>query len=203
MGNKSERRLVVGITGASGSIYAIRFLEAALEHYDRIYLTVSENAVTVIRSELGIDSPAGKMDTCSLLGKYSDKVEVLDPHDLTAPPASGSVRHEGMVIVPCSMGTAGRIASGMSNDLLTRAADVCLKERRPLILVVRETPLNLVHLRNLTTLAEAGAVVLPAAPGFYNSPKTIEDLVSFVVGRVMQQLGLTQELSPEWEGIRR
>jgi len=195
---KVERRLVVAITGASGSIYAVRFLEAVLEQYDRIYLTVTENAATVIRTELGLDFPSDKMDTRSLLGRHYKKVEVFHPHDLTAPPASGSVRRQGMVIIPCSMGTAGRIAAGISNDLVTRAADVCLKERRPLILVIRETPLNLIHLRSLTTLAEAGATILPAAPAFYNNPKTIEDLVSFVVSRTMQQLGLTQALLPEW-----
>jgi len=197
---KPERRLVVAITGASGSIYGVRFLEAVLEHYDRIYLTVTENASMVIRTELGLDFPTDQIDARSLLGMDSEKVEFYAPHDLTAAPASGSVQYEGMVIIPCSMGTVGRIAAGVSNDLVTRAADVCLKERRPLILVIRETPLNLIHLRNLTSLAEAGAVILPAAPGFYNHPKTIEDMVSFVVARTMQQLGLTQALMPEWEG---
>ena len=196
---KNERRLVVAITGASGSIYAVRFLEAVLEQYDRIYLTVTENAETVIRTELGLDFSADKTGIRSLLGKCYEKVELFSPQDLTAPPASGSIQHDGMVIIPCSMGTAGRIAAGISNDLVTRAADVCLKERRPLILVIRETPLNLIHLRNLTSLAEAGATILPAAPAFYNRPKTIEDLVSFVVARVMQQLGLAQTVSPEWE----
>jgi len=196
---KVERRLVVAITGASGSIYAVRFLEAVLEQYDRIYLTITENAATVIRAELGLDFPSGEVDTQFLLGKYYKKVEVFHPHDLTAPPASGSVRHQGMVVIPCSVGTAGRIAAGISNDLVTRAADVCLKERRPLILVIRETPLSLIHLRSLTALAEAGATILPAAPAFYNNPKTIEDMVAFVVSRTMQQLGLTQGLLPEWE----
>ena len=183
----SERRLVVAITGASGSVYAVRFLEAVLEHYDRIYLAITENANTIMRAEWPTGLPS------------SDKIEVFVPNDLSAPPASGSVRHEGMVIIPCSMGTVGRIASGVSNDLVTRAADVCLKERRKLILVVRETPLSLIHLRNLTTLTEAGAVVLPAAPAFYNLPKTIEDLVGFVVGRTMCQLGIEQSIAPEWE----
>lgn len=193
------KRLVVAITGASGSIYAVRFLEAVLEQYDRIYLTITENAAMVIRTELGLDFPTEKMDTQALLGKYYEKVEILSPHDLAAPPASGSVRHEGMVIIPCSMGTTGRIAAGISNDLVTRAADVCLKERKPLIMVVRETPLSLIHLRNLTALTEAGATILPAAPAFYCRPKTVEDMVSFVVARVMQQLGLEQALVPEWE----
>lgn len=192
-----ERSLVVAITGASGSVYAVRFLESILEHYDRIYLTISENAATVMRTELGI----GSVDTEALLGKHYGKVGVCSPCDLTAPPASGSVASEGMVIIPCSMGTAGRIASGVSNDLTTRAADVCLKEGRKLILVVRETPLNLIHLRNLTTLAEAGATILPASPAFYTKPQSVEDMIQFVVARVMQQLGLKHPSAPEWQGI--
>ena len=194
----NERRLVVAITGASGSIYAMQFVEAVLEYYDRIYLTATENAATVMRAEMGMDI-SGAIDVLSLLGKRSDKIEVFPSHDLSTPPSSGSVQHDGMVIIPCSMGTAGRIAAGISNDLVTRAADVCLKERRRLVMVIRETPLSLIHLRNLTTLTEAGAIILPAAPAFYNNPKTIEDLVSFVVARVMQQLGLTQVMIPEWE----
>jgi len=182
-----ERRLVVAVTGASGSIYAARFLDAVLPHYDRIYLAMTENAQTIMRAEFPEGLPS------------NEKIEVLAPNDLSAPPASGSVRHEGMVIIPCSMGTAGRIASGVSNDLVTRAADVCLKERRPLILVVRETPFNLIHLRNLTTLAEAGATVLPASPAFYHKPKSVEDLVDFVISRVMSQLGLEHESAPTWE----
>jgi 4-hydroxy-3-polyprenylbenzoate decarboxylase len=196
-----ERSLVVAVTGASGSIYGVRFLESIIEHYDRVYLTVSENATSVIRTELGIDIPSDMMDTRALLGKDYDQIQVCSPHDLTAPPASGSVCSDGMVIIPCSMGTAGRIASGISNDLTTRAADVCLKERRKLILVVRETPLNLIHLRNLTQLAEAGAIILPASPAFYTNPKTIEDMVEFVVARVMQQLGLRHPRAPEWQRI--
>lgn len=199
MANENERKLVMAITGASGSIYAVRFLEAVLEYYEKIYLTLTENAAAVIKTELGIDFPTDKVDAQSLLGGYYKKVEIFSPTDLAAPPCSGSVKHEGMVIIPCSMGTVGRIASGVSNDLVTRAADVCLKERRPLILVIRETPLNLIHLRNLTALAEAGATILPAAPGFYHNPKTIEDLVSFVVCRVMRQLGITHVALPEWE----
>ncbi len=195
----SERRLVVAITGASGSIYAVRFLQAVLAHYDRIYLIISENAVCVMQTELNESFSDAMPSIKFLIGKNSDKLELLPPHDLCAPPSSGSVQHDGMVIIPCSMGTVGRIASGISNDLITRAADVCLKERRKLILVARETPFSLVHLRNLTALTEAGAVVLPACPAFYNRPQTIEDIVSFVVARIMQQLGLSQNLVPEWE----
>jgi flavin prenyltransferase len=194
-----ERRLVVAITGASGSVYAVRFLEAILEHFDRIYLTVTEDASQIIRTELGLPFFADRMDTESLLGRHAEKVEIFSSKDLCAPPASGSVLTEGMAIIPCSMGTVGRVASGISNDLVTRAADVCLKERRRLVMVVRETPLSLIHLRNLTTLAEAGASIVPASPAFYCNPKTVDDMVSFVVARVLQQFGLSQDLVPEWE----
>jgi len=197
-GIADERRLVVAITGASGSLYAIRFLQAIADHYDRIFLTLSENASAVVASELGIEFRTDATDASALLGKHYKQVTVLPPDDLFAPPASGSVQTDGMVIIPCSMGTVGRIAAGVSNDLITRAADVCLKEKRRLILVVRETPLNLIHLRNLTTLAEAGATVLPAAPGFYNHPKTVEDVVKFIVAKTMEQLGLAQKIIPEW-----
>ncbi len=197
--SNDERRLVVAITGASGSIYAVRFLEAVLDYYDRIFLTMTEHAATVLRMELGIGITDEEMDGSALVGENHGKIQVFPPHDLAVPPSSGSVRHDGMVIIPCSMGTAGRIASGISNDLVTRAADVCLKERRPLVMVVRETPLNLIHLRNLTALAEAGATILPASPSFYNHPETIDDLVTTVVARTMQQLGLKQTIAPEWE----
>jgi 4-hydroxy-3-polyprenylbenzoate decarboxylase len=127
-----------------------------------------------------------------------DKFEILDRTNFFTPPASGSFRHDGMVIVPCSMGTAGRIANGISDDLVTRAADVCLKEKRKLILVIRETPLNLVHLRNLTQLAEAGATILPASPGFYYNPKSVEELVDTIVARILQNLGVDQKVMPQW-----
>ena len=133
------------------------------------------------------------------MGRDYPNIVFLNPRDYFTPPASGSFRHDGMVIIPCSMGTAGRIAHGVSDDLLTRAADVCLKERRKLILVVRETPLNLIHLRTLTALTEAGAVVLPAAPAFYHRPRTVEELVDTVVARVLQQLGVEQQIMRQWQ----
>lgn len=128
----------------------------------------------------------------------AEKIECLDRANFFTPPASGSFRHDGMVIVPCSMGTIGRIANGISDDLVTRSADVCLKEKRKLILVIRETPLNLVHLRNLTQLAEAGATILPACPGFYYNPKTVEDLADTIVARILQNLDFEQKVMPQW-----
>jgi 4-hydroxy-3-polyprenylbenzoate decarboxylase len=192
-------RLIVAMTGASGAIYGIRFLEQAARHYETIYLAVSEQALQVINTELGRPVTSCPLSSQTLLGAHYDNIVFLDRRDYFSPPASGSFRHDGMVIIPCSMGTAGRIAHGISDDLVARAADVCLKEHRRLILVIRETPWSLIHLRNLTRLAEAGATVLPASPSFYYRPTTIEALVDTVIARVLQQLGIAQEVMPQWQ----
>lgn len=181
---------MVAISGASGAIYAKRLLEVLPQAYDTIYLSASDNAVSIMLDEIGINSLS---EICC-----GDAYQILDSGDLTAPPASGSHDYDGLVVIPCSMGVVGRIASGVSNDLVTRAADVCLKERRKLVLVVRETPFSLIHLRNMTALTEAGAVVLPAAPAFYNKPQSIDNLVDFVVDRVLQSLGLDIRLTKGW-----
>ena len=192
-------RLVVAITGASGAPYAVRFLQEATRHYEEIYVALSDQALQVISLETGQAVNARSLSCETLLGFHSDAIRFVDKKNYFSPPASGSFRHDGMVIVPCSMGTAARIAHGVSDDLITRAADVCLKERRRLILVPRETPWSLVHLRNMTLLAEAGASIVPAAPGFYHKPQTIADLVDFMVARILQQLGIDQQLMPQWQ----
>ncbi len=194
----STGKLVVGVTGASGAIYAQRFLIHAAKHYKDIYLILSEQAVDVALTELGKAPNKKQFSTLDWLGEELPNVHLLSDRDYYTPPASGSFRHDGMVIIPCSMGTAGRIASGVSNDLMTRSADVCLKERRPLVLVPREMPWNLIHLRNFTTLTEAGATILPAAPAWYHKPKTFEDLADTVVSRVLQQLGIDHNLDRAW-----
>ncbi|MFN7018629.1 MAG: UbiX family flavin prenyltransferase [Fimbriimonadales bacterium] len=191
-------RLVVGVTGASGAIYALRFLRHAIQYFREIYYICSEQAIQVMQTELGIEVSRETLSAKTLLGRDWDGLKVLNPRDYFSPPASGSFRHDGMVIIPCSMGTLGRVAQGISDDLMTRAADVCLKERRPLILVVRETPLNLIHLRNMVQAAEAGAVILPANPAFYHRPETLEAAVDTVVARVLQHLGVEQTITPEW-----
>lgn len=195
----STGRLVVAITGASGAIYGVRFLQQAASVYERVYVMWTEQAGQVLDTELGITLDPESPSVERLLGMASPNVVLLDKKDYFTPPASGSFRHDGMVIVPCSMGTAGRIASGVSDDLVTRAADVCLKERRKLVLVPRETPWSLLHLQNLTRLTEAGAVVLPACPSFYNDPQTVDDLVDTVVARILQQLGVEQKVVPQWQ----
>lgn len=194
----STGKLVVGVTGASGAIYAQRFLKFAAKKFDEIFLILSAQAEQVASVELGITISRDNLDIEKWLGEPFDNIRILDEKNYFTPPASGSFRHDGMVIIPCSMGTAGRIANGISNDLLTRAADVCLKERRKLILVPREMPWNLIHLRNMTQLAEAGATILPASPAWYTKPQTLEDLADTVVARVFQTLGVEQNLQQEW-----
>lgn len=157
---------------------------------------MSDQASQVAATELGTDLSPGTVE--EWLGGDAAKVRWLDGRDYFTPPASGSFKHDGMVIVPCSMGTLGRIANGISNDLMTRAADVCLKERRPLILVPREMPWSLVMLRNAVQVTEAGAVVLPASPAWYSKPSSLEDLADTVVARILQQLGIDHRLMKEW-----
>lgn len=190
-------RVVLGITGASGAIYGLRMLDQLSRRCETVHVILSRNVVDVVRAETDLtvsDDPTVE----ELLGRPAENVVLCGRSDYFTPPASGSYRHDGMVIAPCSMGTVGRIAGGISNDLMTRAADVCLKERRRLVLMVRETPLSLVHLRNMTTATEAGAIVLPAAPAFYGRPATIEDAVDTVVARALQALGMDQDLVRPW-----
>ena len=184
-------RIVVGISGASGVIYGIRFLELL-------------RAIPGVESHL-IVSDAGKRTIAEETDIAVRDVEALatrryDNRNIGAAPASGSFRTGGMVIVPCSIKTAGAVAACLSDTLLTRAADVTLKEGRPLILVVRETPLHVGHLRVLTSLAEMGAVILPPMPAFYNRPKQIEELVDHTLARVLDRLRLPHTLVPEWQG---
>lgn len=194
----STGRLVVAVTGASGAIYAQRFLRHAARLYQDVYLAISRQGIQVAAQELGVSLNPASFSTEAWLGQNFSNIRLLDSNDYFTPPASGSFRHDGMVIVPCSMGTAGRIAHGISNDLVTRSADVCLKEGRKLIIVPREMPMNVIMLRNLTTLAEAGATVIPACPAWYANPKSLEDLADTVVARILQNLGQDHGLMKEW-----
>lgn len=187
--------VVLALTGASGAIYGVRLLEILALHHVPTWLLVSRHGWRLLEEELGLEGePALKQAT----GGDWGTVVPFDDKDRGALPASGSVRTAGMVVCPCSMGTVSAIAHGSSRSLIERAADVTLKERRPLVLVPRETPLSLVHLRNLTLASEAGAVILPAAPGFYHKPKEVRDLVDFVVQRVLDHLGIDSSLSRRW-----
>jgi 4-hydroxy-3-polyprenylbenzoate decarboxylase len=188
---------VLAITGASGAPYAVRLLEVLATHHVPTWLLVSGHGWRLLEEECGIEGePALRKAT----GGDWDSVTVFDDKDRGAKPASGSARTAGMVVCPCSMGTVAAIAHGTSRSLIERAADVTLKERRRLILVPRETPLSLVHLRNLTLATEAGAVVLPAAPGFYHRPAKIQELVDFIVQRVLDHLELDVTLMKRWAG---
>lgn len=186
------------MTGASGAIYADRFVKRAAEHYDTIHVVASEQALQVFSTELGRAVQPLNLSVSALFGADLRNVEILNQRNYFSPPASGSYINDGMVIVPCSMGTLGRIANGISSDLITRAADVALKERRKLILVPREMPLNLVMIRNMELATRAGATILPAMPAWYQKPRTLEDLADTVVARIMQQLSLRHDLMPEW-----
>ncbi len=188
---------VLAITGASGAPYAVRLLEVLARQQVPLHLIVSEHGWRLLAAESGIESDAELKDATG--GDWSS-IRVCDDKDRGGVPASGSAPSAGMVICPCSMGTVSAIANGTSRSLIERAADVALKERRTLILVPRETPLSLVHLRNLTAATEAGAIVIPAAPGFYHRPKTVQDLVDFVVQRILDQMGVEGNLVPRWKG---
>lgn len=194
----ADKCLVVGVTGASGAIYAVRFLRAAVQRYQTVYLILSDQAIQVANHELNLALDRVGFNALSYLGMPAPNLTLLDPKDYFTPPASGSFVHDGMVIVPCSMGTIGRIAHGVSDDLLTRCVDVCLKEGRKLILVPRETPMNQIMLSNLARLAGAGARILPACPAWYHRPQTVEELADTVVARILQNLDVEQDLTAAW-----
>ena len=193
----SRLPVVLAITGASGAAYGVRLLEVLARHDVPVWLIASAHGLRLLRAECGIESLDALRDVA---GAGGSSIRVFPDGDRGAAPASGSQRTAGMVICPCSMGTVAAVAAGTSRSLVERAADVTLKERRRLILVPRETPLSLVHLRNLVAVAEAGATVVPAAPGFYHRPTSVEQLVDFIVQRVVDQLGLEIDFAPRWTG---
>lgn len=189
--------LVVAITGASGAPYAVRLLERLTGSGRRVWLVVSAHGMRLLETELGIASLAALRE--SVGGAAWDRtITVFDDDDRGASPASGSAITAGMVICPCSMGTIAAVSQGTSRSLVERAADVTLKERRPLVLVPRETPLSAIHLENMLRLTRAGAIVMPAAPGFYHRPTTVQALVDFVVARVLDQLRVPHSLGARW-----
>ena len=189
--------VVLALTGASGAPYGVRLLEVLARHEVPVWLITTSHGMRLLKDECGIES----LDALrTATGGSWTSVTAFPDGDRGALPASGSQRTHGMVVCPCSMGTVAAIAAGTSRSLVERAADVTLKERRKLVLVPRETPLSLVHLRNLVAVTEAGAVVIPAAPGFYHRPSSVAELVDFIVQRVLDQLGLEIEIARRWTG---
>jgi flavin prenyltransferase len=188
---------VMAITGASGAPYALRLLEALLAAEHPVQLIVSDHGLRLLRTETDVSS-VGELRERMGARVWDKYVTLFDDTDRGAAPASGSARNLGMVICPCSMGTIAAISQGTSRSLVERAADVALKERRTLVVVPRETPLSAIHLENMLRLTRAGAVVLPASPGFYHRPTHIDELVDFVVARVLDHLGVTHEIGRRW-----
>ncbi|MFA0782709.1 UbiX family flavin prenyltransferase [Fervidibacter sacchari] len=193
-------RIIIAVTGASGALYAQRLLQVLTqsEQVREIAFIMSEQGRMLFVHELGVNLSLRRPDL-SLLGINTNKIVPFHPKDLTAPPASGSARYDAMVIIPCSAHTLAKVAHGLADDLIGRAAQVMLKERRKLILVPRETPLSVITLRNMLAAAEAGAIIVDANPGFYHHPTTVQELVDFIVQRVCDLLGVTVELVPRWE----
>jgi 4-hydroxy-3-polyprenylbenzoate decarboxylase len=191
--------IVVGITGASGAPYAVRLLQQLADAHRPISLIVSKFGMRLLQTEVGIDS-IESLRTAVGKDAWDSCIETYSNDDRGAPPASGSSLTSGMIVCPCSMGTLSAISVGASRSLIERAADVTLKERRKLVLVPRETPLGAIHLGNMLRLTRAGAVIMPAAPGFYHRPKHISDLVDFVVARMLDQLGVEHSLTKRWNG---
>ena len=191
--------IVVGITGASGAPYAVRLLQQLATAHRPVSLIVSKYGMRLLETEMGIASMDGLR---SAVGKdaWDSCIETYGNDDRGAPPASGSSLTAGMIVCPCSMGTLSAISVGASRSLIERAADVTLKERRTLILVPRETPLSAIHLANMLRLARAGAVLMPASPAFYHRPKQVSELVDFVVARMLDHLGVEQNLVERWAG---
>jgi 4-hydroxy-3-polyprenylbenzoate decarboxylase len=200
---KSEgKTITIGITGASGAAYAravLRLLDAD-PRVSRVYLVASDAGLRLIAGELGLVAADSKKLPGLLTGTAAKSIEYLPNKDIGASIASGSAIVDAMAVVPCSAGAMGAIAAGIANDLLTRAADVCLKERRPLILCLRETPLNRIHLENMMRVHDAGGTIMPAMPAFYYGPDTIDDIVEQFAYRVLAQLGLPQEKQYRWKG---
>lgn len=195
-----SKKIVVAICGASGSIYGIRLLTALLKNPVKIYLVISTVGYKVLEHETGYrgESFSSFLKKNGITFNKNAYLYTYDQDDFFAPPASGSFSNDGMVIIPCSMKTLGAIASGMADNLIHRAADVNMKEKRPLILLPRETPLSIIHLKNMYVAAKAGATIMPPSPSFYSNPKNISDLVDSVIARVLDHLKIEHDLVKQW-----
>ncbi len=201
--SNQDKTYVVAISGASGSIYGVRLIKALAESGARVLVILSHAGCKVLAHEMGMEPGHSFLDFLVQYGINEDhlqKVDVFTQEQIASAPASGSFVHDGMAVVPCSMKTLSAVASGYADNLITRSCDVSLKEKRPLVLVPRETPLGLIHLENMVRACRAGAVLLPPAPSFYSFPATMEDLVDTVVARILDHLGAAHTLVQRWEG---
>ncbi|PAR55420.1 aromatic acid decarboxylase [Vibrio metoecus] len=202
MGMNNNRTITLAWTGASGAPYGLRLLQCLLAADYQVYLLISSAARVVLATEHGLKLPANpeaaQAALVEHLGCASDKLVVCGKEDWFSPVASGSAAPKQMVVCPCSAGSVAAIAHGMSDNLIERAADVVLKERGQLLLVVRETPFSTLHLENMLKLSHMGVTIMPAAPGFYHQPQSIDDLVDFMVARILDHLGIEQALVPRW-----
>lgn len=194
------KRIIVAMSGASGAPYAVKLLQVLVDKGCRVHLTISEPAALVLKHEMDIVVDLQRFSAQALIGRRTKRISYHHYNDISAPIASGTFPVDAMVIIPCSMSTLAGVAAGLGNNLILRAADVTLKEKRPLILVPRETPVGMIALENMLKAARAGACVLPAMPAFYQGPKTVDDMVDFIVGKVLNQLGVRHELFPNWGG---
>lgn len=200
--DSDKKTIILAISGASGVQYGIRLLEQLLTHNHKVYLLVTRAAHVVISMETELAWPANNHELhdqlCKRYGVNEKQLKVCGETEWASPIASGSSSVDAMVVCPCSMGSLSSIAVGASANLLERAADVILKERKKLVMVPRETPFSEIHLENMLKLTRMGAVMLPANPGFYNKPQNVEDIVDFMVARILDHLGIKQELQPRW-----
>ncbi|SFK35057.1 4-hydroxy-3-polyprenylbenzoate decarboxylase [Nitrosomonas aestuarii] len=196
------RTITLAFTGASGMPYGMRLLETLLQHGQHVYLLYSKVAQIVAQQEMGITLPSQSKEAEAFLNQFfntsTGQLQVFGREAWFSPVASGTNPADAMVVCPCTMGTLAAIAAGMSENLIERAADVMLKEKRQLILVPRESPFSTIHLENMLKLSRCGAIILPANPGFYHHPNTIQDLVDFIVARILDHLKLEQQLMPRW-----
>jgi len=194
----------IAITGASGSIYGVRLLKYLLEKKHTVYLTITKEGGLILKEEMGFNWQGYQKEIEKKIKRdlklKEIKLHYFSEDNLSASISSGSVKVDGMVVIPCSMKTLSGIACGYANNLVERAADVMLKERRTLIIVPRETPLNSIHLRNMLTLSEIGVKIIPAMPAFYSCPEKIDDLIDFMVGKVLDSLGIENSLFRRWQG---
>jgi len=198
--SQSPQRWIVGVTGASGIRYAIRLIDALVDLEIETHAVFSDSAIRVLRDEEGLAISSSNLSAASLLNKESKSVTFYNSKDIGALIASGSAKMSGMVIIPCSMNTLGAIATGVHSHLVHRAADVTMKEARPLILVPRESPLSAIHLENMLKLSRLGVQIVPAMPGFYHRPKEIKDLIDMMVMKVLDAMKISNELTSRWQG---